>query len=265
MLANFHTHTTFCDGTSTVEEVVRSAIEKGFDAIGFSGHGNDPTSSYSIQKTQDYMDEVKRVRDKYRERIQVYLGIEEEKTCQAKREDFDYIIGSSHKFFFDEKAYDVDSDLDGFLVCLSLFDGDPLRMAETYFSEFTDYILTRKPDIVGHFDLLTKFEEVYGPVFFKNEAYHQIAERYITKALTSGCIFEVNTGAISRGYRTSPYPHERLLHVMKKNNAKVILTSDSHSAEMLDCHFAETLDLLRDVGFDRLYTLYDHEWIPYFI
>lgn len=265
MLANFHTHTTFCDGKNTVEEIVQSAIEKGFDAIGFSGHGRDATSSYSIQKTQDYMNEVRRVGEKYRDRIQVYLGIEEEKTSQAKREDFDYIIGSSHKFLVNGKAYDVDSDLEGFRTCLSLFDGDPLRMAETYFSEFTDYILARKPDIVGHFDLLTKFEEVSEPVFFCNEKYHQIAERYLTKALTSGCIFEVNTGAISRGYRTAPYPHERLLHVMKKHDAKVILTSDSHSADTLDCHFTETLALLRDVGFDHLYALYHHEWVKYSI
>lgn len=265
MLSNFHTHTTFCDGKSTVEEVVRSAIEKGFDAIGFSGHGNDPTSSYSIQQTSAYMDEVKRVREQYGEKIQIYLGIEEEKTCWANRADFDYIIGSSHKFFVDGKAYDVDSDLEGFRTCLSLFDNDPLRMAETYFSEFTNYILKRKPDIVGHFDLLTKFEEVSESVFFCHEQYHQIAERYLTKALESGCIFEVNTGAISRGYRTTPYPHERLLSVMKKHDAKVILTSDSHSAEALDCHFAETLQLLRDVGFQSLYTLYNHEWIKYSI
>ena len=39
MLTNYHTHTTFCDGKSTVEEIVLSALAKGFDAIGFSGHG----------------------------------------------------------------------------------------------------------------------------------------------------------------------------------------------------------------------------------
>ncbi len=39
MIANFHTHTVFCDGRNTPEEVVLSAIEKGFSAIGFSGHG----------------------------------------------------------------------------------------------------------------------------------------------------------------------------------------------------------------------------------
>ncbi|MDP4119064.1 MAG: PHP domain-containing protein, partial [Bacillota bacterium] len=38
MKTNFHTHTVFCDGNDTVEELVRAAEEKGFDALGFSGH-----------------------------------------------------------------------------------------------------------------------------------------------------------------------------------------------------------------------------------
>ena len=35
---NLHTHSTFDDGKNTIEETVLSAIEKGFDSIGFSGH-----------------------------------------------------------------------------------------------------------------------------------------------------------------------------------------------------------------------------------
>ena len=36
--SNFHTHTTFCDGKSTAEEMVQRALELGFDRLGFSGH-----------------------------------------------------------------------------------------------------------------------------------------------------------------------------------------------------------------------------------
>ena len=35
---NFHTHTTFCDGKDTPEQMVLAAIQKGFSALGFSGH-----------------------------------------------------------------------------------------------------------------------------------------------------------------------------------------------------------------------------------
>ena len=37
---NLHTHTCFCDGKNTPEEMVISAIEKGMDVLGFSGHSS---------------------------------------------------------------------------------------------------------------------------------------------------------------------------------------------------------------------------------
>jgi len=40
MLSNYHTHSTFCDGKNTPEEIVLAAIDKGFDVIGLSGHGH---------------------------------------------------------------------------------------------------------------------------------------------------------------------------------------------------------------------------------
>ena len=36
--ANYHTHTSLCDGTASPEEMVLEALRKGFDHLGFSGH-----------------------------------------------------------------------------------------------------------------------------------------------------------------------------------------------------------------------------------
>lgn len=263
MLANFHTHSTFCDGKNTVEEVALAAIEKGFCAIGFSGHGYMSVSDYCMQDTEGYIAEVLRVKEKYKDRIQIYLGIEEESFQPVDRSRFDYIIGSSHKLFVNGRYYDVDHYYELLLECMKQYQNDPMLLAETYYREFCDYILRRKPDIVGHFDLITKFEESNEPLFFGNEDYYRLAERYMGEALKSGCVFEVNTGAISRGYRKTPYPDERLLHFMKKHDAKLILTSDSHSADTLDCNFAQTQRFLSDIGFTHLYTIYNNEWIKY--
>ena len=38
MLSNLHTHTKFCDGSNTAEELVEEAIDKGFVSLGFSAH-----------------------------------------------------------------------------------------------------------------------------------------------------------------------------------------------------------------------------------
>lgn len=258
MLGNFHTHSTFCDGKDTLEHIVLTAINKNFSAIGFSGHGyTDPDSSYCMQDTDGYITQVKSLREKYRDKLQIYLGVEEDSIHPVDRNKFDYIIGSSHYLYINGTYYDVDASVQGAQKCLRACGYDNVLFAETYYSSFCDYICKRKPDIIGHFDLITKFDECSTPIFLGDAQYQKIADKYISIAASSDCFFEVNTGAISRGYRNTPYPSEDLLYTLRKLDAKLILSSDAHSANNLDYHFTETKKYLYDIGFRYLYTLYD--------
>jgi histidinol-phosphatase (PHP family) len=135
-----------------------------------------------------------------------------------------------------------------------------MALAESYYKSFCEYILREKPDIIGHFDLVTKFDEL-NPLYLENAEYKAMAKKYLLKALSSGSFFEVNTGAISRGYRHSPYPSADLLHTLKNNGGKLVITSDSHAADTLDCYFKETRQLLKEIGFRYVYTIYNGEFI----
>ena len=55
--ANFHTHSTFCDGRNTPQQMVDRALELGFVALGFSGH-MDPEV---VMDWPAYSAEVKRL------------------------------------------------------------------------------------------------------------------------------------------------------------------------------------------------------------
>lgn len=264
MLGNFHTHTTFCDGINTPEEVVLAAIEKGFSAIGFSGHGyTDFDLTYCMKDTDSYILEINTLKEKYKNKIQVYLGAEEDIWRPVDRSRFDYLIGSSHYFQVNGQYLSIDSGRDYFERCLAAFDGDALRLAENYYSNFCRYIKSRKPDIIGHFDLITKYEESGTSYLLCNDKYNKLAEKYICMAAESGCIFEVNMGAVARGIRSGAYPNENLLYMLKKCDSKIILSSDSHSRDTLDFGFEETKVLLKSIGFKQLYTLYDHEFVKY--
>lgn len=264
MLANFHTHTQFCDGKSTPEEVVLSAIEKGFSALGFSGHGyTDFDLETCINDTPAYIKEISRLKEKYKRDIEIYLGIEEDALSLVDRSKYDYIIGSYHYLYINNQYFPIDLSHDHFKKCLALFDFDILRFAEAYFRPFCEYIISRKPDIIGHFDLITKYEEQGEALLLNNAEYNKIAEKYITKAAKSGCIFEVNTGAIARGLRTTPYPSTNLLYTLKKLDAPIILSSDSHHADTLDFKFDEIKRLLRDIGFTKLFTFHNGKFISY--
>lgn len=259
MLANYHTHTTFCDGQNTAEETVLRAIDLGFCALGFSSHAYTYfDTSYCIKDTNEYISTIAALKEKYSGKIQIYLGVEEDAFSPANRADFDYIIGSCHYICVDGAYYPTDIDYDCLKKCLEVLKGDTLKFAEIYYKNFCSYISKRKPDIVGHFDLITKFDENDIQRFLCDERYWKIAEKYMGEAAKSDCIFEINTGAMAKGHRTLPYPHPRLLHILKKNDGKIILSSDSHSVDTLDYKFCEMREILRDIGFRYVYVLHDN-------
>lgn len=266
MLSNFHTHTVFCDGASTPEEVVLSAVRKGFDTLGFSGHGHTPfDSSYCMQDTAGYLRTVRDLACQYKDKLQILAGVEEDAEYLLNRTEYDYLLGSSHYLRKNGVRYPIDSNPECFQKCLEVFDQDVLALAENYYSFFVDYILRRKPDIIGHFDLITKFDEMGESLFLKNPDYNRLAVAAIEKAATAGCVFEVNTGAISRGYRTTPYPSEPLLSTLHRIGARVVLCSDSHHADTIDFAFDDAKSILRDVGFKEAWTFDNGQFVPYAI
>lgn len=260
MLTNYHTHTVFSDGENSPEEVVLSAIDKGLSAIGFSEHGNTPYDlRYCMRDTLGYITEINALKRKYAGLIQIYLGIEEDCFAPVDESAFDYSIGSCHYIRVNGKYYSFDFSYDSFQKVLSLFES-PIQLAERYYEDFCNYIQKRNPDVIGHFDLITKYEEKENSIFFSDEKYWDLAEKALLKALRSGSFFEINTGAITRGYRTAPYPHERLLYIIKKEGGKFVLSSDAHQKDTLTAYFDEAKALLKDVGIKETYHLYDGTW-----
>jgi histidinol-phosphatase (PHP family) len=256
MLSNLHTHTTFCDGKSTAEETVLEAIKKGFVSLGFSGHGYTAFELTSCMKDEKaYIREIERLKELYKDKIEIYLGTEEDSFAPVDRSKYEYIIGSSHFLKHNGKILPIDLRIECMSECLTAFGGDISAISESYYGSFASYIKSRRPDVVGHFDLLTKYDEKIGPYFLGNPTHDKIAEHFISELGKDGFLFEINTGAIARGYRTTPYPTENLLYKLKNSGSPITLTSDCHNAEYLDCHFKEAKELLRDVGFKEIVIL----------
>ena len=62
---NFHTHTQYCDGRATIEEMTRAAVAEDFKYLGFTPHSPIPVESpcnMSIDAVMDYTAEIERVR-----------------------------------------------------------------------------------------------------------------------------------------------------------------------------------------------------------
>lgn len=266
MLSNYHTHSTYCDGKNTLEEILLYAIEKGCPSIGFSGHGYTPFDlKYCMKETRKYIDEISELKNKYGNRIEIYCGVEEDAFSYVNRNDFDYMIGSSHYIYKNDEYHPIDSNYEGFKKCLELYNFDVIKFSKDYYDAFVSYIHKRKPDIVGHFDLITKYDEMDIQYFLNNKEYLSLASNYLDKASDCDVIFEVNTGAMGRGIRKTPYLGEELLYILKKKGSKIILSSDSHSVDTLNFYFGEMEYILKNTGFKYVYELSKGEFVKRWI
>ena len=254
---NLHTHTTFCDGSLSPESMVEAALERGCRSIGFSEHSHFGFDFYSMtpEGTYEYVSEINRLKSKYEGAIEVFLGIEQDYYSGRPPDGLDYVLGSTH-YVKEERGDDYISIDNGAnlqkLAADRHYGGDYYAMAEGYYAVMSDLIAKTGADIVGHFDLIAKYN-FGGRLFDETHPRYVAAALGAMDAILEGCkIFEVNTGAMYRYGNSEPYPSVLLLRELQKRGGEVILSSDSHDADSLFHKFDEMIELLKTCGFRYL-------------
>jgi len=244
MKSNFHTHTYLDDGRDSADEMVRKAIDLGFTTIGFSGHEEafDEPWCMSPERTEHYRKEVLEAKEKYKGKIKVMLGIERDYFSPDCDYHYDYVIGSVHcvkaggKFLaVDETAEIMEENVREY------FGGDYMAYVRSYYDLVAGVVEKTGCDIVGHFDLVTKFNE--GSKYFDEESteYKRMALRALAKVAVKRPIIEINTGAIARGYRTRPYPPKFIIEEADRLGCPFLLASDCHDRDKLDFDFRKIM------------------------
>lgn len=253
---NLHTHTVYCDGKNTPKELVQHAIKLGFTGIGFSGHSHMPYSpghSMAEVETEGYIAEIKALKEKYRDVIDVFCGIEFDMYSPSDLSVYDYVIGAVHYLDIDGKKVGMDRTADVVKgVIDQYFDGDGMKYAKKFYETVAELPKYGRIDVVAHFDLLAKHCE--NVKFFDEESkvYRGYALDALHELIKHVDVFEINTGAIARGYRTTPYPAPFILDEIKRVGGRIIISSDCHDKHMLNCAFPEALEYVRSHGFTEI-------------
>lgn len=252
---NLHTHTAFCDGKNSVNELVEEAIKKNFTSLGFSGHGetiSKEVSKMSAKAIQDYKQAVILAKQKYQNKIELFLGVEADVDGKRYLNEFDYVIGSCHTL----KGYAIDSSEKKFLkLYQDIYQGDFYRLVEDYCKKIEVLANFPEVNIIGHLDIYGKYNESEKYFQFSDLKYLKRIYQLVDLLVAKGKIIEVNTGAIARGRRSLPYPHPLILQYMASKKAKIILNSDCHQKELLDCGYEKCLALLKELGFKEIFVL----------
>ncbi len=251
-----HTHSVLCDGKDTLTEMARAAFEAGAVSFGASGHSRTEVpwdqGCTLPEDLTDYRAELLRLREEYAGKMDVLLGIEQDSLSpQPVPEWADYWIGSVHNLRRPGGFASVDFSPEKLEEdCRTHFAGDFLAMAEAYFGDVAA-MAARKPTILGHIDLITKFNEDGGFLDETVPRYRAAALGALHAADPEATLLEVNTGAMSRGYRSIPYPAVFLLEEWRRMGGRIILTADAHSAGTVAYGYHWAAELARAAGFDR--------------
>lgn len=281
-MLNFHTHTKFCDGKNTAEEMVWAAIEKGFSVLGFSAHSVHPLdpefyspfdSIWSLPKADfpSYVAEINRLKEKYAPKIKILLGFEADyfeaekiglalpsKKAYAEFKP-DFLIGSVHFINTPHGFYTVDNKPEAVKQALEDFYMNPKTGKIDGKAAVCDYFEAERAmlskgdfDILGHPDLIRVRN---GALKFFDETESWYKEQLVETAKViakSGVIVEINTGAITRKVMDDVYPSATFLEILHEHKVPVCIDSDAHTTAMLDGEYERARNIARKAGYKDL-------------
>jgi histidinol-phosphatase (PHP family) len=272
---NLHTHTRFCDGSNEPEDYIKAALNAGFHSLGFSSHAPVPfTNNFAIpdnHKLQEYCDTIRELQLKYRNRISIWLALEMD-YIDGISTDFrtlkdtcglDYTIGSVHlvRNGDDESLWFIDgSKVESYNEGLrNVFGGDTRLAVTSYYEQVSRMIREQKPDIIGHFDKIKMHNQNR---FFREDEiwYRRLVMDLLDTIEQSGVIIEVNTRGIYKKRCDELYPGQWILKEIRKKGLPVTLSSDAHRPEEINGYYAETLEILKNIGFKSLVYFDEDGW-----
>lgn len=270
-ISNLHTHTNYCDGKNSIEENIKYAIEKEFISLGFSGHSNFFKDDCSMTKegTIKYLNDIKKYKEIYKDKIQIYSGIEADYYSNLneytdKEMELDYRIGSVH-FIDDDKNgnekdyFCIDMSKDNFNETIKHF-GNIKIVIEKYFDNIIKMTNIQKPDIIGHFDLIRKYN--LNKEYFTEEEYWYIekVEETLKHIKENNCIVEVNIKLMNANNLDAHYPNKNTIKKILEMDIPLTLNTDAHLTNNLDNFYFEAAQELKKVGVKKIKMLIDNSF-----
>ena len=272
ILADTHLHTSFsADSDTPMEEQVKAAILQGLSTICFTEHldldspfVNSPDWEILDYRFDhdEYRREYERIRDLYRDRIEIRFGIELGLVSRMEKEilsymrtyrDYDFVIGSNHS-----SRGSMDPYYDSFFEGIT-----PEEAYRCYFEDSLENVRTLSCfDSLGHLDFVLRCgpqkadgsspERMPSAHYLK---YKDVIDQILKTLIENGKALEVNTGALFKKL-PEPHPCREILRTYRELGGELItIGSDAHVPHHIAYAFPEVREMLTDLGF-RYYAVF---------
>jgi histidinol-phosphatase (PHP family) len=251
-LPDYHVHTFRCGHAGgTSRDFVLRAVERGLAEIGFTDHiplyflpeeDRDPRLAMREDQFDDYIREVEGLREEFRGRIAVRLGLEadyaegreEELARWLSRADWDLVLGSVH--------WVAGGWIDDPATSPARFSREGAeRLYDEYYRLLAKAARTRLFDVLTHFDLPKKHG--HRPVSPRLAA----EDEAIAATREGGCAVEISSAGLRKPVAEA-YPEPRLLARIVSAGIPVTFSSDAHAPAEVAWGYEKTLELARAAG-----------------
>ena len=226
MIANFHTHTPRCHhAVGTEEEYVRCALDAGMEILGFADHTpclfpEDFRSTFRMlpEELPGYVAAVRDVKDRYRDHLEIRLGVEAEfypryfrDTVQMLRDHgIEYMLLGQHMLY---------NEVEGVGVAEPTTD---VAMLRQYCDQTIEAMYTGLFTCFAHPDVMRFVGE--------NAVYHRHMGRLCRAAKACAVPLEINLLGLARQRH---YPCHRFWEIAAEEGCQVVLGVDAHRPEAL--------------------------------
>lgn len=261
MLFDYHTHHDRCGhAVGKLEDYIQRGIEIGLSQIGVSDHMPllhvDPANYYPemgmpLEELPRYVEEALALKHKYREQIDVKVGLEgdyiegweEQIEAIVKGYPWDYVIGSVH--FLGEW------DVSDFRQVHNWEGQDIFAVYERYYDAVKKAAQTGFYDIMGHLDVIKRFGHKPDPS--RQSDTEQLELAALSAIREADIAMELNASGLSKPC-AEMFPSRRILGSAIQMGIPLTVGSDAHDPLKLGEHLNVARQTLYDLGVRELAT-----------
>ncbi|KAJ1660333.1 hypothetical protein IWQ61_000732 [Dispira simplex] len=287
MPVTLHSHSgQFCrHAHGNLQEVVRTAKQKGFRAIGLSEHVpryrtqdlyeeevslfgtsdfqetpvlRDLTPQDLVNMFDEYVTTAKQLRAQYQDdQFTILVGAETDfinkeslsKAVQLRQHHrLDYLVGSVHHL----REIPLDFSQTLYNQLLATCGGDLEVLFAEYFDAQFRMLQVLKPEVVGHFDLCRLFAPPQHPLFHTLTLELQAKVcRNIDYVQSYGGLVEINSRAYKKNLPRA-YPQPDILRIILAKGGRLTLSDDSHGPNDVAMHYSVMREYLDEMGVDKI-------------
>lgn len=263
MKYTLHTHTVGFDGQNSIQDMVNRARDMGFNTIGISNHFIvnpiiKQTKMYPYACDGGYSNIYSESFDEAKSRFIPHY--EELALVQEQNPDMKILRGMEVDFFNNDKWRD------GFADAVQTLKPD-YTIGAAHFIEYGGTVLNTHDWKNADFQTQNELLKIYW-TNVKNAAasglftwmahldlpkklymgledeWAEYESRAVTAAAKSKTGIEINT-SFYREYCYEPYPSNRILEMMKKENVPTIISDDAHEVKNIGRHFDEARAIIK--------------------